>query len=283
MTHPKFRASPLLTLGRLLLWEIFKVLRHSPTVAIHARSRMRLQPGTKRGIHGLVFVFRDAYEPSVRYAIDRYATIGATCYDIGASVGLWTLRMSEAVGASGRVYAYEPLSRNRSILDRNLALTGCANVEVIPVALGAARGRTLMYIPEDPGASSLAPETPHDATEDVPVASLDEIWRGQGRPSVSLAKIDVEGSEPLVLGGGEEFFSTVRPVVCCEINPRKLAPLGLSADAILQRFRSWRYEALVWDARSGGLRTWHLMRENAEIPSHLVFDVVFLPARGALS
>src|SRR5687768_7123297 len=52
---------------------------------------------------------------------------GMTVYDLGANVGLYTLAAARAVGAEGRVYAFEPLPRNVSYLKRHLALNKLTN------------------------------------------------------------------------------------------------------------------------------------------------------------
>ena len=65
---------PLHRLGaRILLWKAYRMASARPVVPLHGRSRMRLQarPG-EHGIRAGIFLLRDAYEPSVRHAIDPY-------------------------------------------------------------------------------------------------------------------------------------------------------------------------------------------------------------------
>lgn len=69
-------------------------------------------------------------------ALQRLVRRGDVAYDIGANIGLYSRMMAQCFGAS-RVYAFEPMENNRTILAENLKLGGCASrVEIIPFALG---------------------------------------------------------------------------------------------------------------------------------------------------
>ena len=50
------------------------------------------------------------------------------------------------------------------------------------------------------------------------MTTLDELWKGLGRPTVSVVKIDVEGSEVSVLRGASALLSA-GPVVMVESHP----------------------------------------------------------------
>jgi len=92
--HPEFRKKPVVLLTRLSMWEIFKIIKYKPIIDIHEHSKMQLIPGKKRGIHGIIYIFREECEPIVKYAIKQYVRPGDICYDVGANIGLWTLALS---------------------------------------------------------------------------------------------------------------------------------------------------------------------------------------------
>lgn len=54
----------------------------------------------------------------------------------------------------------------------------------------------------------------------VTTTSLDELWKREGRPSVDLVKIDVEGYEEPVLRGMTALLTSARPAVLCEVLDR---------------------------------------------------------------
>lgn len=272
--HPETHRRPHQVFFRLALWEIYKILRYQPVIKIHSHKKMRLIPGKRRGIHGLIFIFREQYEPVVFNAIDKYCSPGMVCYDIGANIGVWSLKLSELVGEQGQVYAFEPLSKNIELLKENIKISDCPNsIEIVPVGLGEQESTCKIYLPTDPGRAALAPESINDQSEDIEIKRLDNIWESQGFPTVGFCKIDVEGSEPLVLKGGSRFFSEVRPIICCEINKFKLKKMQQKPKNIFDIFQSWDYISLKWSP----LEKDFIQFDNFENIQQIYEDIVFIP------
>jgi len=272
--HPETHRRPDQVIFRLGLWEVYKLLRYSPVIKIHSHKKMRLIPGKRRGIHGLIFIFREQYETVVFNAIDKYCSPRMVCYDIGANIGVWSLKLSELVGEQGRVYAFEPLSNNIKLLKENIKLSDCSNsIEIVPVGLGEQESTCKIYLPTDPGRAALAPESINDQSEDIEIKRLDNIWESQGFPNVGFCKIDVEGSEPLVLTGGSRFFSEVRPIVCCEINKFKLKKMQQKPENIFEIFQLWDYISLQWNPVEKDF----IQFDNFEDIQQVYEDIVFIP------
>src|SRR5713226_8570232 len=59
---------------------------------------------------------------------------GSIFYDIGANAGFYSLLAARLV-SPGKVYAFEPLPRNVSYLQRHLELNETSNVEVLDLAV----------------------------------------------------------------------------------------------------------------------------------------------------
>ena len=118
------------------------------------------------------------------------------------------------------------------------------------------------------GRSSLAPESDIDQTENIRIQRLDDIWEAQGCPQVSLVKMDVEGSEPIIIKGGTKFFDRVKPVIICEISGWKLKAMGKNKDDIWFPLQSWGYEGWVWDPTTDDL-----VEANGKVNC----DVLFIP------
>lgn len=56
---------------------------------------------------------------------------GMTAIDIGANLGVYALPMARLVGPRGHVFAYEPGSEPRRLLEQSRDLNAAANLEVI--------------------------------------------------------------------------------------------------------------------------------------------------------
>jgi FkbM family methyltransferase len=152
---------------------------------------------------------------------------GGTVVDVGANIGNYTLVFARAVGPEGRVFAFEPESINLGYSRKNIELNGYRNVEVIPLALGAKKGKLPLFISKNnPGGHQLYDvvailkekmrrgmalsedeqqllsehETEMDAPVVVDVVSLDEHFAKSKIP-IDLIKIDVEGAEGSVIAG----------------------------------------------------------------------------------
>ena len=142
------------------------------------------------------------------------ASISAPTWESGACSYL------EISGSSGHVYSFEPLSRNLDRFRQNVRLSERTNVTVLPTALGKETGKVKIYTPEDPGRTSLAPESAHDSVEEVQLRRLDDVWAELNHPKISFAKMDVEGSEPFVLERQPKSSSArkCKPVVVSKSN-----------------------------------------------------------------
>jgi FkbM family methyltransferase len=130
-----------------------------------------------------------------------------TVWDVGANVGLYTLPSARAVGAAGRVYAFEPLPRNARILRRHISLNHLDNVELCEIAVSDRGGTLAMAEGDTPSEFHAAPR----GAWTMPATALDD-WLAEHRASPPDAiKIDVEGSDDAVLRGGASTLAAHRP------------------------------------------------------------------------
>jgi FkbM family methyltransferase len=122
--------------------------------------------------------------------------------DIGANVGFYSCL---AASRGKHVVSFEPSPRNLEFLYRNLWENQLRNTEVFPVGLGKQPGLNCLY-----GFGGIASFVPGWAQADksrftlVPVTTLDTIAARRFQGHKLLIKMDVEGFELDVLGGGEQ-------------------------------------------------------------------------------
>lgn len=152
---------------------------------------------------------RRPWEPAVARVLAQGARPGTTALDIGAHIGAHTLTLARAVGARGRVYAFEPQRKIYRELVQNLALNRIENV----VPLRFAVGNETRVVEMDPGVGpdgAIGVGHGGDRAELRPVDSFPFS-------NVSLIKIDVEGFELEVLRGAARTIERWRPVIVTEI------------------------------------------------------------------
>jgi FkbM family methyltransferase len=168
-----------------------------------------------------------AYEADAAAAWVRLLADGATVWDVGANVGLYTLLSAALVGPTGRVVAWEPSPATFDILKDHV----CANklIDRVRLVQGAIADRRDTTVPF--GTSGTDPtnriSTRIGNVIKVPVETLDGYSTDTGsRPDV--IKIDIEGAEVLALRGAADLLSSTRPTLMIAVHPMFLPEFGCS-------------------------------------------------------
>lgn len=154
-----------------------------------------------------------------RYLVTR----ADRCVDVGANVGVHTIRLAKLVGASGEVIAIEPDPDLASRADGNIRLNRLSNVRVIQAAAADRDATALLYSPgiadANRGRASLLHHTHLTGlTQEVPTVTIDEVCRDP----VALIKIDVEGTEAAVVAGAAATIARDHPAIIFEYAPKSL-------------------------------------------------------------
>ena len=192
------------------------------------------------------------YEPNEMYAMSNLLRDGMYVVDVGANAGVFTLIAARRVGATGKVFAFEPSPRDRARLLANVAANALRNVSVQPAALGRAPGKAVLQVSsaEHPGHNTIggfaySAEAGSGSVE-VDVTSLDDFVRDRHLERLDLLKIDVEGSETTVLQGAEQTLRRFRPAIITEAYDPALRHLGTSVAELLQLLRAAGYDLQVF-------------------------------------
>jgi len=134
-----------------------------------------------------------------------------TIVDIGAFVGLYSIKAAKLVGSRGKVYAIEPIPFNYKFLKANILLNKLSNIEAINACVSTKSGVEKIYVAEYGANSSLLKNYVEEMdylSEVIKVKSirLDYLMRQTG--VVDLMKIDIEGLEEEVI---ESARSVLKP------------------------------------------------------------------------
>lgn len=220
-------------------WRIANwAVKSAPLLRAALRPRViRLREGFRLEVEGHSQTGRIAYvtgryEPGTTRVMQALAHPGDTVIDVGANIGYFSIVAARAVGAAGRVVAFEPVPAVRQRLIANLRLNHLEHVEVRLEALSAASGEVRFYPGpvDDTGLASLRRLADSDEIR-VRQARFDDIWDQAAR--VALVKIDVEGAELQVLEGMTACLARDRPDVILEVTDEYLRGLGASAVTLL--------------------------------------------------
>jgi FkbM family methyltransferase len=239
---------------------------HRWLVRVKALLRRRRFPYivTLRDLGGGALSFR-VYSPVERHRVAEYGGereilqcfLGLlkpddVVYDIGASVGLFTVAAARRV-ARGVVYTFEPDPDTRARLIENVALNQLENVHVMPWAVSDSASEVVLYTD---GAAGFAPsfvrqERPGAPTGQVRVSTraLDDALAQNELPLPDVLKIDIEGAEALCLAGAARLlqgaFGSRPRVLLLELHPDVLPAFGSSLAALSDRVIGFGYR-LAW-------------------------------------
>jgi FkbM family methyltransferase len=159
-------------------------------------------------------------EPEVQRALADHLRAGATFYDVGAHRGFFTVIGARLVGATGRVYAFEPVAEAAGALRANVAANAFAHVEVREQAVSDAVGTAVLRVQPELAWAALVDRAQAAAPGDdvsVETVTIDAaVARGAQPPDV--VKLDIEGAEPAALRGMSDTLREHGPAVICEFH-----------------------------------------------------------------
>ena len=241
-TQDAFRHAPLLTICRLFSWRV-RCLLGKPAIMNLPEWNVRMfLPPEWRGIAKLVFAFRENYERELIY-LNKILSPGKVFIDVGANIGIYSLAASRIVGETGLVLAFEPSVQSLPVLKKNIGLNRLKNVRAFPVALAQNSGRAWLHRGPNPSLNSLGkdPSWKEDG-EAIVTETLDKALNQAGIHRVNVIKMDVQGSEELVLRGARETLASEHPVIIFEVWPEGASLLGLSPTGPWELLKSSGYE-----------------------------------------
>ncbi len=217
-------------------------------------------------------VFADyygAYEPDVANAIEELLPKGGTFIDVGANIGLHTIRAARAVGPTGRVRAFEPNPLNVEVLHLTMAANGFDHVTIRPVAVSNVEGELPLHARRGQSNGTIeqsAVRWDSDIQVDVPCVRLDDELGDLDR--LDLLKIDIEGAEPLAFAGIAETLKRHKPHILMEVFPDALRRTAEVEPAdFLKMVQGFGYQLLPIVPGEGPPTTVHSIEAIVEMPA----------------
>tara|TARA_B110000438_G_scaffold87644_1_gene87127 strand:+ start:836 stop:1582 length:747 start_codon:yes stop_codon:yes gene_type:complete len=189
-------------------------------------------------------------KPEINFLL-RHLRSGQVVLDIGAHKGAYTYWMSNRVGKSGHVYAFEPQPSLNQYLSGIAKRSKHQNIHIETMALSSKESETVMNIPggkPSPSASLKVSGSNNDAQINVHTTTLDNFTLLRKLKSIDLIKCDVEGHELDILLGGKSVLERYKPVILLECEARHNGPENVTA--VFDFFTNLNYEGYFYDGSS---------------------------------
>lgn len=249
-SHPANEGRRMRAVARVLGWQFYKrTVGGYWNIRVPGGLVMRCYPDSLSGSRMLYANSHpDWYE---MWFVRHYLRPGDGFLDIGANIGVYTLLAAPILGPSGWIMAFEPGIKTLERLRENIQLNGLGGVVVHAAAVGEKAG-TVRFTQSHDTTNRIETGAGDVGSRDVPVVRLDEVT--SGRPW-SLAKVDVEGAEPLVLQGAEGMLADRNPPVWLLELSSGMADYGWTRES----FRDWLadrgFDMYLYDPEKRILRT----------------------------
>lgn len=262
-----FKVQPIATLCRVAGWMLLHVLpKREATIRVRVGGssfRLRLPPVLRHFGSTGIFVQRQFYEPLLEFA-DRLVGKGDVVIDCGASQGIYSCAFGALVGASGRVYSFEPQAYAANAVRSNARLNGFNHIHVEQVAVFDKDGKAILDTTMGAVAASIVRDYGRRSSVTVPTVTLTTFAKRVGLERVDLIKTSIVGSDYAALKGAEPLIAKCKPKIIIT------AALGEESWAeILELLNGQGYRSYLFD------------EEGRLIPGQPIsgdyLNVVFLP------
>ncbi len=161
-------------------------------------------------------------KPEIKFLL-QHLKPGQTAVDIGAHKGAYTYWMYRRVGATGKVFAFEPQPQLYGRLKDLFSNIIHGNIHLDDRALSSSSLETVMSgsVHAPTPSASLTPEHSQNG-ETIPVSTttLDSVFMAETPVPVHFIKCDVEGHELDVLKGGINLLQRFQPILSIECEAR---------------------------------------------------------------
>jgi FkbM family methyltransferase len=182
------------------------------------------------------------FDEEIVSTAQHFLKAGDTIFDVGANFGQMTVLFARAVGAAGKVVAFEADDYIADLLRVNVELNGLTNVDVVEGGVWNQNGLTLRYPQPDLqvygtyGSYGIDPS----ATEGRIVKSLTIDSLKYPLP-VSFLKVDIQGSDLFGLQGAIETIRRNRMPILFEYEPLLQLQFGTTLDDYLAFVEQIKY------------------------------------------
>jgi FkbM family methyltransferase len=188
-------------------------------ISKQSKNYFRLIPLRKK-LYNLPIIILDIqtvdvfFEVFIEESYEKYNRVksGDVVIDIGANIGMFTIKAACSAGINGKIIAIEPEPKNIKVFKENIR--PFKNVILIPKAAGSYSGKIDLMIGIHSGSHRIDIHDDENIFEKkkitVPLETLDNIVKDQNIDIINFVKIDVEGWELEVLKGAINTLEKIK-------------------------------------------------------------------------
>ena len=209
--------------GNGYILKLLKALKRKPSANMIVQSKygfkLKIDPVLDKGVERSIYE-TGTYEEGTLWILSKIINKNDIVIDAGANIGLMTLFFAYTLKAK-KVFSFEPMPTTYQLLLDNLRLNKVNNVETFALALSdkTTTGKIYPNLAINRGAASLNKSKADEEGIPIEIKRLDQVESILEQPTISFCKIDVEGSEFLLLKGSEFLFNQeIKPSLCLEFS-----------------------------------------------------------------
>jgi len=134
---------------------------------------------------------------------------GDIVIDVGANIGYFTLLFSKLVGETGKVFAFEPESRNFELLKKNIQINKIKNVVLEQKIVSNKNGKSKLFISDNIANHKIfQTDEKNNSFIELPSIILDDYFEKINFLNrINFVKVDVEGAEFFVFDGMRKILN----------------------------------------------------------------------------
>ena len=189
--------------GRLIVAQAEKKILRRRFLSRKVHGYQMLLDTRDAGLSRSLMLFRTR-EVDHKVMLERIVRPGMTIYDIGGNIGYYPLMELGLLGDAGKMVVVEPSPENVELLQRNLALNGYSDVQVLQAAVSDVAGSRDFHLSAQSNLGTFHPVGSGSETltgKVLPVETLTVPMLAERFGPPDLIRMDVEGHEVEVLRG----------------------------------------------------------------------------------
>ena len=199
---------------------------------------------------------------------------GDSILDIGSNIGFYAKILSSFTGNSGKVYCFEPDSKNFMHLKKNTK--GINNIILFNKAVSDKADILKVYKSKLLNVDHRTyPVNNYDSVEEIESVSIDELIANKTIDKVDVIKIDIQGYELTAFGGMKHLLSTNKHIkIIAEYWPHGFKRAGTSAINFYDFFNNLGFSFYLIDENTLTKITKEYIVTNNDKPFEFSFNVL---------